>query len=338
MSSPNHPTSDMRMLFPLTFLTIFWLPGLCPSFTEKDFFESSMIHLVMAPKITSTSIAPAMTQAAIRQLVADSVTAALEAQAANMANTNNTNRNPEPRETPAARKCSYKEFMSCQPFNFKGSEGPIGLICWFESIESMYSHSNCTEDCKVKATTGTLTEEALSWWNYFAQPIGIEEAYKITWGNDLKTYVRRLQEWETLCPTSEKMMEAFIEGLPQSIEENFTAFKPQALEEAINIAHRLMDQVTKHNFVQGTNDNKRNFDDRRNTTNNNYHNNHHHQQNKRQETIKAYTATPTENRVYVGPHPLCKRCTLHHLGPCTVRCQTCNNVGHQTRNYKNKGL
>ncbi|GJX70906.1 putative reverse transcriptase domain-containing protein [Tanacetum coccineum] len=53
----------------------------------------------------------------IRKLVADNVITALEAQAANMANTNNTTR---PREAPVARKCSYKEFISCQPINFKG--------------------------------------------------------------------------------------------------------------------------------------------------------------------------------------------------------------------------
>ncbi|GKC53139.1 putative reverse transcriptase domain-containing protein [Tanacetum coccineum] len=45
----------------------------------------------MALKWTSTSAAPAMTQAAIRKLVADSVSAALKAQAANMANADNTN-------------------------------------------------------------------------------------------------------------------------------------------------------------------------------------------------------------------------------------------------------
>ncbi|GKB81231.1 hypothetical protein Tco_0948126 [Tanacetum coccineum] len=73
----------------------------------------------------STSEAPAMTQAAIRKLVADSVTTALEAQAANLANTDNTTR---PRETPVARQCRYKEFMSCQPINFKCTEGAIGLI------------------------------------------------------------------------------------------------------------------------------------------------------------------------------------------------------------------
>ncbi|GKF98333.1 hypothetical protein Tco_0297116, partial [Tanacetum coccineum] len=39
----------------------------------------------MPPKRTSTSAAPAMTQAAIWQLVADSIVAALEAQAATMA-------------------------------------------------------------------------------------------------------------------------------------------------------------------------------------------------------------------------------------------------------------
>ncbi|GJX15953.1 reverse transcriptase domain-containing protein [Tanacetum coccineum] len=178
----------------------------------------------MAPKRTSTFAALTMTQATIRKLVADSVTAALEAQAATMVNTDNTNRNTRQRETPVARKCSYKEFMNCQPFNFKGTEGAVGLIRWFERTKS---------------------------------PIGIKEAYKIPWsefkkllikkycpqtevkkmedefynltikGNDLKTYVRRFQELAVLCPTtvpnSEKIMEVFIEGLPRSIEGNVTA-------------------------------------------------------------------------------------------------------------------
>ncbi|GJW56214.1 putative reverse transcriptase domain-containing protein, partial [Tanacetum coccineum] len=105
--------------------------------------------------------------------------------------------------------------------------------------------------------------------------------------------------------------------------------------------------------MQGTNDHKRKFDDRRNTTNNNnypnnrinnYQNNHSNrnnnyrqQQNKRQETFRSYAATPTENSRYTRSFPLCKKCTLHHTGPCTVKCQTCNRVGHLTRNYRNKG-
>ncbi|GJS43039.1 reverse transcriptase domain-containing protein [Tanacetum coccineum] len=247
----------------------------------------------MPPKRTSTSEAPAMTQAAIRKLVADSVIAALEAQAAIMENVDNTNKNTGEREAQRA----------------------IGLIRWFERAESVFSRSNCTKDCKVKFAT--------------------EEAYKIIWvefkkllikkycpqtevqkmedefyhltvkGNDLKTYVRRFQELATLFPTmvpySEKMIEIFIGGLPQSIEGNVTASKPQTLEEAINIAQRLMDQ------------------------------------NKRQETFRAYAATPTENSRYSGSLPLCKKCTLHHTGPCTFKCNTCNKVGHLTKNCRNKG-
>ncbi|GKF76323.1 hypothetical protein Tco_0225767, partial [Tanacetum coccineum] len=67
----------------------------------------------MPPKRTSTSEAPAMTQAAIKKLVADSVTAALEAQAATMASTSNPNRNTRPTGTPIAKTGNYKEFISC---------------------------------------------------------------------------------------------------------------------------------------------------------------------------------------------------------------------------------
>nr|GEU53498.1 reverse transcriptase domain-containing protein [Tanacetum cinerariifolium] len=82
----------------------------------------------MAPKRTSTSTALAMNQAAIRKLVVDSIATALEAQAATMENTDNTIRNTGQRETPIARKCSYKEFMSFQPFNLKVTEGVVSLI------------------------------------------------------------------------------------------------------------------------------------------------------------------------------------------------------------------
>ncbi|GKF90238.1 hypothetical protein Tco_0264201, partial [Tanacetum coccineum] len=58
----------------------------------------------MPPKRTSTSETPAITLNAIRQLIADSIAAALKALAANMANTDNTNKNIRTSETPALRK------------------------------------------------------------------------------------------------------------------------------------------------------------------------------------------------------------------------------------------
>ncbi|GKE80388.1 hypothetical protein Tco_1550388 [Tanacetum coccineum] len=84
-----------------------------------------------------------------------------------------------------------------------------------------------------------------------------EELYNLSVKrNDLKPYVRRFQELTTLCPNmvpnNEKLLEAFIGGLPRSI----TASKPQTLEEAINISQRLMDQIIKRDSVQETNDHK----------------------------------------------------------------------------------
>ncbi|GJW29964.1 putative reverse transcriptase domain-containing protein [Tanacetum coccineum] len=324
--------------------------------------------------------APAMTQDAIRKLVADSVTSALEAQAATMASASNPDRNTGPTGTPVVKTGNYKEFISCQPFYFNGTKGAVGLIRWFERTELVFSRSRCAEENKVTFATGTLTDDALSWWNAYAQPMGIEQANQITWtelkrlltnkycprteirkmeeelynlivkGNDLKPYVRRFQELTVLCPNmvpnNDKLLEAFIGGLPRSIEGNVTASKPQTLEEAINIAQRLMDQVTKHAPMQVSSDNKRKFDDRRtfnnsSRSNNNYRNtnnryNNRQQQNRRQETGRAYAVTPSENSRYAGDLPLCKRCNFHHTGPCTGRCNNCNRMGHLSKNCRSK--
>ncbi|GJR18315.1 reverse transcriptase domain-containing protein [Tanacetum coccineum] len=348
----------------------------------------------MPPKRTSTSKTPAITLAAIQQLINDGISSALKAQAASMASASNPNRNTGPTRTSAAKTGNYKEFVSYQPFYFNGTEGAVDLIRWFEQTESVFSRSNCAEENKVKFATGTLTDNALSWWNSYAQPIGIDQANRITWtelkrlltnkycprtevkkiedefynlvvkGNNLKTYIRRFQELAALCPNmvpnAEKLMEVFIGGLPRSIEGNVTASKPQTLEEAINIAQRLMDQIIKRDSVQETNNHKRRFEDRRNTNNNNNYSNEHnnnnhsnnhnhnnyqdnrnnhnhnndyrHEQNRRQETFRSYTAT----NGYTGNRSLCERCTLHHIGPCTVKCRTCSRVGHLTKNCRNQ--
>ncbi|GJZ68432.1 hypothetical protein Tco_0631672 [Tanacetum coccineum] len=97
---------------------------------------------------------------------------------------------------------------------------------------------NCVEEDKVTFTTGTLTNDALSWWNAYAQPIRIEQANRITW-TELKRLLtnKGFQELAVLCPNmvpnNEKLMEVFIGGLPRSIDGNVTASKPQTLEEAI---------------------------------------------------------------------------------------------------------
>nr|GEU30785.1 reverse transcriptase domain-containing protein [Tanacetum cinerariifolium] len=99
--------------------------------------------------------------------------------AATMANTDNPNRNLGSRETLVAKRGNYKEFISCQPFYFNSSEGTVGLIHGFERTESVFLHSKCAKEDRLTFAIGTLTNDSLSWWNAYAQPLGIEQANKI---------------------------------------------------------------------------------------------------------------------------------------------------------------
>ncbi|GJT93867.1 hypothetical protein Tco_1082712 [Tanacetum coccineum] len=124
----------------------------------EDGYQTLCFYILMPPKRTSTSAAPTMTQAAIWQLVADSVDAALE----------------------------------CTKLGNHGNE-----------VKKM-------ED---------------EFYNLVVK------------GNDLKIYARIFQELAVLCPNmvpnTKKLMEAFIWGLPKSIEGNVTASKPQTLEKTL---------------------------------------------------------------------------------------------------------
>ncbi|GJS81030.1 hypothetical protein Tco_0747571 [Tanacetum coccineum] len=66
-----------------------------------------------------------------------------------------------------ARGCMYKEFLNCQPRNFKGTEGAVGLANWFEKMESLFHISNCVVECQVKT-------------------VGHDAGYEMTWKSLMK--------------------------------------------------------------------------------------------------------------------------------------------------------
>nr|GEV70013.1 hypothetical protein [Tanacetum cinerariifolium] len=84
------------------------------------------------------------------------------------------------RTEPAARECTYSNFLKCQPFNFIGTEGVVGLTQWFEKMESIFHISNCTVTCQIKFATCTLQGNALTWWNSHVKTVGHEVAYGMT--------------------------------------------------------------------------------------------------------------------------------------------------------------
>ncbi|GJR20482.1 putative reverse transcriptase domain-containing protein [Tanacetum coccineum] len=169
--------------------------------------------------------------------------------------------------------------MKCQPLNFKGTEGVVGLIRWFEKMETVFHISNCPEKSQVKYATCTLLNSALTWWNSHKRTIRTEAAFSMSWrelmklmtevyclrnkiqkmeselwnltvkNNDLAAYTQRFQELTMMCtkmvPEEEDRVEKFIGGLPDNIQGNVIAAEPTRLQDAVRIANNLMDQKLK---------------------------------------------------------------------------------------------
>ncbi|GKF51184.1 hypothetical protein Tco_0147651 [Tanacetum coccineum] len=93
----------------------------------------------------------------------------------------NENRNVNGRgDRPAARECTYQDFMKCQPLDFKGTKGMDGLIRWSEKTETVFHISNCPERYQVKYATCTLLDSALTWWNSHKRTIETDAAYALS--------------------------------------------------------------------------------------------------------------------------------------------------------------
>nr|GEZ75824.1 reverse transcriptase domain-containing protein [Tanacetum cinerariifolium]GEZ77337.1 reverse transcriptase domain-containing protein [Tanacetum cinerariifolium] len=96
-----------------------------------------------------------------------------------------------------ARICSYTDFMKCQPLNFRGTEGVVGLSRWVEKMESVFHTSGCVVENQVKFAACTMLDVALTWWNGHVRTLGHDDSYAMTW----ETFKKILTD--KYCPKSE---------------------------------------------------------------------------------------------------------------------------------------
>ncbi|GJS76080.1 hypothetical protein Tco_0725961 [Tanacetum coccineum] len=118
--------------------------------------------------------------------------------------------------------------MKCQPLNFKGTKGVVGLSQWLEKMESVFHISGCAVENQVKFATYTLLELALMCTKFLAD--------------------------ET------KKVEKYISGLLDNIHGNVMSTRPKTLDDAIELANDLMD-LKLCTYIERHNDNKRKADD-----------------------------------------------------------------------------
>ncbi|GJR60922.1 putative reverse transcriptase domain-containing protein [Tanacetum coccineum] len=149
-------------------------------------------------------------------------------------------------------------------------------------------------------------------------------------GTDVIGYNQCFQELALLCvrmfPEESNKIERYVGGLPDMIHRSVVASKPKTMQEAIEIATKLMDKKIR-TFAERQTKNKRKQDD-------NHQQPQQRQENKRQNTGRAYTAISREKKPYGGSKPLCAKCNYHHNGPCAPKCHKCNRVGHLARDCR----
>ncbi|GKB65785.1 hypothetical protein Tco_0927197 [Tanacetum coccineum] len=137
-------------------------------------------------------------------------------------------------------------------------------------------------------------------------------------------YTQRFQELALMCTKfladETAKIDKYIGGLPDSIHGNVMSARPKTLDDAIELANYLMDQKLR-TYAERQNDNKRKADD---SSRNNQ------QPYKKQNVTRAYTAGPSEKKVYTGDLPLCTKCNYHHTGQCAPKCGKCKRYGHTT--------
>ncbi|KAM0005914.1 putative retrotransposon gag domain-containing protein [Helianthus debilis subsp. tardiflorus] len=79
------------------------------------------------------------------------------------------------------RKCTYKEFMACNPLPFKGEIDPIACQRWIASTEAVFIRSHCEKEDQVMFATGLLQLRAKDWWDVYSKEIGEEKVQVLTW-------------------------------------------------------------------------------------------------------------------------------------------------------------
>ncbi|GJU93386.1 putative reverse transcriptase domain-containing protein [Tanacetum coccineum] len=239
------------------------------------------------------------------------------------------------RQVPTQRECTYTDFLKCQPMNFKGTEGVVGLTQWVEKMESVFLISNCAITSQVKYASCTLQGSALTWWNSHGRDQKLESKY---WnlrvrGTDLLTYNQRFQELALMCdrmfPEESAKVERYVGGLPDMIHGSVKASKPQSMQEAIEFATEMMDKKML-TAAERQAENKRKFED---TSRNNQNQ---QQPFKRNNVARAYTAGPGDKKPYEGTKPLYTRCNYHHDGPCAQKCTNCKKIGQSARDCKGR--
>ncbi|XP_071735626.1 uncharacterized protein [Rutidosis leptorrhynchoides] len=156
-------------------------------------------------------------------------------------------------------------------------------------------------------------------------------------GTDLASYNRRFFELALMCPNmvtpERRKITLYVKGLTENIQGGVTTSNPRTVQEAVEMAHELMDQIEQRRKAPASTE-TRSFDNKRKWSNNNSGKNYNQQPYKKQEIAKGDTIAPSTNFGYKGKYLLCVKCNRHHPGTCNKVCDKCKKNGHLAKDCK----
>ncbi|GKE54265.1 putative reverse transcriptase domain-containing protein [Tanacetum coccineum] len=139
------------------------------------------------PAATTATIATtSVTNAQLKAMIDQGVTAALAARDADRSMNGDDSHNSGTgvrRNERAAHECTYPYFMKCQPLNFKGMKGVVELTQWFEKMKTIMKKKKTDKYC-LRTEIKKLEAEL---WNLKVK------------GTDVIGYNQRFQELALLC-------------------------------------------------------------------------------------------------------------------------------------------
>ncbi|XP_022027942.1 uncharacterized protein LOC110929126 [Helianthus annuus] len=104
------------------------------------------------------------------------------------------------------RRCTYKDFMACNPATYDGKIDPIACQRWISNIEAVFIRSRCDKEDQVMFATGQLTLQAKDWWDAHSKETGEDRLQMMTWQEFKEPFMRYN------CPQSaiDKIQEDFL--------------------------------------------------------------------------------------------------------------------------------
>nr|GEX14009.1 putative reverse transcriptase domain-containing protein [Tanacetum cinerariifolium] len=128
------------------------------------------------------------------------------------------------------------------------------------------THAASTQEetnLRVKFASSTLLDGALTWWNVYVCSVTLEAAHTTPWNDFKAMFIQLILLCPDMVPTTDRLLEKYIEGLPLNIKGNVTSSKPVALHEAIEMAQGLMYQVNDQRQVNPKGNNRASISNQR---------------------------------------------------------------------------